>query len=283
MNQCRLMPRFPRGISIRFARAGTIGGAALHGAEVRDANTDGPVCPPGGGLFVPGPRLRGPTNRSPKKTQRKNPASRPAPRPRRPARKLPTKGDVNRILGPSSAARSTPFRRSTPRLQQEEQTLVDKTSKSLHDIVETTPDSVARPAIQALIELQFEDEESGRSCSRWSTTTWGARSVLPLRVACRQPVGAVRGVHADRLEKATDPRAKAWGFVSLASHECERPTRPPKGERGLHPKKAEEYLEQGLKLVPEDEMEASPRPVAVRRLYILQNSRRSARPVPRLR
>jgi len=188
--------------------------------------------------------------------------------------KAPTKGDVNRIRAEFSREVDA-LQKKYAELQQEEQTLVDKTSKSLHDIVETTPDSVAAlRAIQALIELQFEDEESEKELFKVVVDHHLGSDDLcflceSLADNPSEPCVAFMRIVS---EKATDPRAKAWGFVSLASHECgEADAAAQGGEGTCDLKKAEEYLEQALKLVPEDEMEASPRPVAVRRLYILQN------------
>lgn len=202
------------------------------------------------------------------------PPSAPVP-PTAPASpKSPTKGDVNRIRAEFTREVDA-LQKKYAELQAEEQKLVDRTSESLHGIIETAPESVAAlRAIQALIELQFEDEESEKELFKVVLDHHLESNDLCFLCESLADNPAEPCVAFMRIvsEKAKDPRAKAWGFVSLASHECGQAEAAEDGTEGKGDlKKAEEYLEEALKLVPEDEMEASPRPVAVRRLYILQN------------
>ena len=181
----------------------------------------------------------------------------------------PTKGEVNRIKA-EFAKKAAELQEKYEALQQQEAELVEKTNVALLKVIEAAPDSLAAlRAAQAVVELGIGDEETEKSIFKALAEHHLTSDELPY--LCEAIASHNSEACVDFMQvvsaKAKDPRAKAWGLLCLADQECH------KSESGVKAdlKKAEEYLEQAIALVPETELEASPRDKAVHRLFTLQN------------
>ena len=181
----------------------------------------------------------------------------------------PTKGEVNRIRA-EFTKKATELQEKYEALQAQEAELVEKTNAALLEVIKAAPESVAAlRAAQAVVELGIGDEETEKGLFKSLVEHHLESDELPylceaIATHSTEPCMDFMRIVSD---KAKDPRAKAWGLFCLADRECHKADTGEQADL----KKAEEYLEKVIALVPESELEASPRGNAAHRLFTLQN------------
>ncbi len=196
-------------------------------------------------------------------------ASPALPVPPAPKAAKPTKGEVNRIRS-EFTKKAAELQEKYEALQAEEAELVEETSAALLKVIEAAPESVAAlRAAQAVVELGIGDEKTEKGLFSSLLDHHLQSDELPYLCEAIATHSSPPCLDFMRIvsDKAKDPRARAWGLFCLADQECQKADA---GERA-DLKKAEEYLEKAIALVPENELEASPRGNAAHRLFTLQN------------
>lgn len=191
----------------------------------------------------------------------------PSPPPAAPVKA--TKGEVNRIKA-DFTKKAAELQAKYEALQVQESELVEETNAALLKVIEAAPDSIAAlRAAQAIVELGLGDEETEKGLFKSIADHHLESEELPYLCEAISSHSTAACLEFMRIvsDKAKDPRAKAWGLFCLADQECHKADTGEKADL----KKAEEYLERVIALVPEDELEASPRGNAVHRLFTLQN------------